>query len=198
MSSTVLMEPRLPGSLDPATASAKGEHVFNAVNRIMEEQLKSWLDVAKGAKTDAASEAIKAWRDTAKEFAVSRDQDKFHVAKEGDAMNSSRYSRMKSELEAAANEMAAGVPAGMSRGYTTFNRRLNDMVLVDVTAPAYVRSGANHSVDYTAADTVKASLKSNEKPTFDAWFESTAGLMYLVVLRLRDAALAVGRARAGA
>lgn len=201
MSTTVLLEPLLPGSQDAVTASAKGEHVFNAVNRIMEEQLKSWCEIAEKANDEAhqaAMAAIKAWREAATDFALYRDHEAFHVADRGDAMNSSRYSRMKSELEAAAHEMAAGSPAGMSRGYTIFNQRLNDMLLVDGAAPAYIKSGTSHSVDYTAAETVKDSLKPREKSKFDTWFETTAGLMYLTIIRLRDAALAVGRARASA
>jgi hypothetical protein len=199
--STVILEPPPPGgTIGPVVASGKGEHVFNAVNRIMEEQLKSWLEdagKANGGLKDAALAAIGAWRDAAAEFAKKRDDSKFHVADKGDPMNSARYSRMKNELETAAREMAEGTPGGMTHGYTTFNRRLNDIVLVDVTAPASVKSALSHSVDYTAAEEVLKSVKKGKEADFDEWFEKTSGLMYTTLVNLRDAALAVGRARRG-
>ena len=193
--SSVIMEP-MSGGGGPATPSDKGEHVFNAVNRIMEEQLASWLSgCAEGERKTAAADAINTWRANAAAFASARDNEHFHVADKGDAMNSARFSRMKSELEKAAQDLASGNPSVGTRGYTIFNARLNDITLLDTSASPLVSGQSVSSIDFVAAQRRKSQLKGREKDAFDAWMESTTGLMYATIASLRDAATAVGLAR---
>jgi hypothetical protein len=190
----IIMEPHLGGA-NPAVSSAKGEHVFNAVNRIMEEQLLSILnDCPAGDRKDEAQAAIQKWRTTAIAFAGARDDENFHVSNKGDPMNSARYSRMKSELEKAAQDLASGDSSLQTRGYTIFNRRLNDLTAIDVNATALEKGGSVHAIDFVAAETRRDKLQTRQKPQFDAWLETTSGLMYATIVNLRDAAKAVGLA----
>jgi hypothetical protein len=164
--------------------SLQGEHVFNALNALAQRlatEMRSALPAAPSEARTAAEGAIDALIQLATQLGAARDHHEFRSADRGDAHNSDRYSQLVTATETAVAGITLGGPSQLTAGYTVLNRNLDNLNA--------------STVDEIARASRRGSLAGGRRAPFDQWFTATDQLMYDTYRAIREAALAVARAR---
>lgn len=167
-------------------APKKGNHVFNNAKNLfaeMSDALNQAIgSLASGPERETFLKQLAELADMCQRYEVSRENADFNTTDHpGDPANSSRFSTFATAMVKAVKQMLTKSASVSTQGYTEFNRRLDHLeeFVVDAVAARAVRDGLRAEA---------------QKRAFDTWRQATLGLLYRLLVGVRDLALEVHKA----